>query len=484
MTTNGAMVFSQDYGAFRVLSAKAAEQAAPFPEDVLQCAWFDQMLSSDGLVASDGRSLRVLAPGWWNHGEGPDFQGAQIEFNGRLRTGDVEIHLTHAAWRQHGHHLDPRYDNVILVAVLEEEPPRHPPTTSKGRPIPTLLLSHFIEGDLETLPERLSTDDYPYDAPAAFGDCSHAIEACGPDRIEALLRLAGEWRVLNKAKTLRDRIDRVGPNQALYEAVLTACGFSRYKHPFRVLARQLPYERVIQLARRDGRLVEAALFQVAGLLPEEPPSGTEEPSHLAELRALREKHLPGLRRLPLDWKRHGVRPTNYPERRLAGAARLLARHACDGGFLETVERVWRQDLAPGPRRKAFEDLFPRPMGFWATHCTWTGKELSRPVALLGPSRIRGIIGNVFVPMALALARRARDRRREEVVFEFFAKLPAEPDNQILKAMVPRLFGSGPAPRLDFRLQQGMLQMFYDWCEPNPSCRACSVIPCVEAVASD
>ena len=467
--------FSEDYGHLRALRSAVAEDAAPFQEDVLQCVWYDQVFVEKGLHSDDGRTLRILSPGWWNHSEGPDFQGAQIEFNGKVKTGDVEIHLTHAAWRQHGHHLDPRYDGVMLVVVLESEPPKQRPTTSSGRPIPCLLLGDFIEGDLESLAGRLSTDDYPYEAQGAFGDCAELVKCCGSERIETLVRLAGEWRMIAKAQGLRERIDRVGPEQALYEAFLSACGFHRYRHPFRVVAQQLPYDRVRQLARRDPLLVEAAFLQVAGLLPDGLPEGSAASAHFDRLSALRREHLPGLKRLPIEWRRLDVRPTNYPERRLAGAAKMLSLTARDG-LLDSLERIWHEDTPAAKRRRAFEELFPIPAGGWADRCTWTGKTLRHPVALLGPSRVRGILGNVFVPMALALARRVRDRQREERVFEFFAKLPAEPDNHVLKIMVPRIFGEAKAPKLDFRMQQGLLQLFYDFCEPNPSCRGCSVVP--------
>jgi hypothetical protein len=42
--------------------------------------------------------------------------------------------------------------------------------------------------------------------------------------------------------------------------------------------------------------------------------------------------------------------------------------------------------------------------------------------------------------------------------------------------VPRFFGDLPAPRLDFRMQQGMMQLYRDWCQRNPSCRDCTIIP--------
>ena len=189
---------------------------------------------------------------------------------------------------------------------------------------------------------------------------------------------------------------------------------------------------------------------------------------------MRRDNLGGLKRLPLVWKRVGVRPTNSPERRLAGAAFFLARTAREG-LAAALARVWDEDLNPVARRRAFEALFPRAMGFWSTHCTWAGKKLQTDTALIGQGRIRSIIGNVFIPAALALARQRKDRRREERVFELFSALPKESENHILKIMAPRVFGLEKRPRLSFRTQQGLLQIYQDWCEPNPSCHNCSII---------
>ena len=52
-------------------------------------------------------------------------------------------------------------------------------------------------------------------------------------------------------------------------------------------------------------------------------------------------------------------------------------------------------------------------------------------------------------------------------------LPAEPDNQVLRRMTAWIFPED-APRLNFLRQQGLLQMYRDWCEANPSCRNCSL----------
>jgi Protein of unknown function (DUF2851) len=471
--------FSEEYGRIHGLCGEVREAPGTVPERVVQCVWYEQRFSQEGLHTKDGRALRIVSPGWWNHEEGPDFKGAQIEVNGVLKTGDVEIHLAGGAWRQHGHDNDPRYDGVLLEVVLEPNTHKAPSRTSTGREVPCLALAPYLEEDITAIAARITVDDFPHDTEMAGGMCAAMTEAYGAERVCRLLILAGEWRAVTKARMFRDRMARVGPDQALYEAFLTACGFSRYKHQFRTIAQQLPFDRARQLARLQPLLLETAFLQLSGLLPDELPPGTPEIPHFARIHALRREFLGGLRKLPLIWERTHVRPNNYPERRLAGAAVFVSRHA-NTGLTAVLDDIWRRDAAPVQRRKMFEDLFPRPLGFWTNHCSWTGKCLGRPVTPFGQGRVRAIIGNVFVPAELALARERHDRRREEEVLEFFAALPREPGNTVLRAMKPRLFGDVKPPRMSFRLQQGLLQVYQDWCQPNPSCRNCAIVPFLDA----
>lgn len=477
-TSDSGRRFSEAYAPLRVRRAAIArERHSTISEDVLQCIWYDQLIRPDALRTDDGRAVRVVSPGWWNRSEGPDFRGAQIEFNGRLRTGDVELHLVPAGWRQHGHHLDARYDDVILHVTLDGG--NGSLETASGRPIPNVSLRDCLEDEIEALADRIEPEDYPHEVEGTFGHCAAIAEAYGSGGMTDLLHLAGEWRMLFKARTMRERMDRVGRDQAVYEALLTACGYAHFKRQFEAVARALPYDRARQLAQEDGLLLEAAFLQIAGLLPNALPEGTNAVPHFGRLRSLRGQRLEGLRPLPLEWKRVGVRPTNYPERRFAGAAHFLARTA-QPGLVDSLEAVWAQDEKPLATRRAFEDLFLAATGFWANHCTWTGKRLAHATAPIGSGRIRSIIGNTFIATGLALARENRDRRREERILAFFAALPKEPDNHIQTVMLPRLFGEAKRPKLDFRTQQGLLQMYRDWCEPNPSCRNCSVVRTLQA----
>ena len=474
------MLFSERYSQLRSRRPSIVrERSSDVSEHVLQCIWYDQLFSDRPLETIDGRRIKVVSPGWWNRAEGPDFKGAQIEFNGRLRSGDVEIHVKHSGWRQHGHHLDARYDDVVLHVVLEGAEPPSAPVTSSGRPVPVIGIGDYLEGDVREIADELALEEYPHRVEGTFGHCAGIVEAYGSARLTELLRLAGEWRMLFKARTIRERIDRLGADQAIYEALLYALGFSQFKEHFKVVARQLPFDRAAQLAKEDPLLLEAAMLHISGLMPDRLPEGTDAVPHFARLRGLRNDKLAGLRPLPLEWKRVGVRPVNYPERRIAGVTRVIAR-ASIAGLAELLDNVWREDATPLERRRAFEELFPSAMGFWSTHCTWTSKKMAKATAPIGPGRVRSIIGNVIIPAGLAAARKDRDRVREERIMELFAVLPKEPENKIQKIMLPRIFGATKPPMLDFRTQQGLLQMYHDWCEPNPSCRNCSVVRQLDA----
>jgi len=471
--------FRNDYEFLKGCSDTIAREIpGTIPEHTLQSIWYDQIFSEKGLTTLDGRKLKIVSPGWWNHGEGPDFKGAQVEFNGRLRNGDVEIHIHSDGWTHHAHHEDPRYDDVILHVTLNTRTSKAPPTTSSGKPLPELDLTPYLSGDLQELARWYTPEINPGKINGTLGKCADFVRSYDTQALNDFIHFAGEWRMLFKAKEMRQRMDACGVDQAVYEAIMYACGYSQFKHHFKALARQLPYDRARQLGKEDALLLEAAYARMSNTVPNNLPDESSGFAHWTRMQSLLNKHLTGLRPLPLDWKRVGIRPVNYPERRLAGMSRVISRTA-KTGLTETLNMLWKSDLKPLALRKEFEKLFPTPMGFWATHCTWTGKPLKSPTSLIGGGRVRSIIGNIIVPLGLAIAREERNRPYEERVYRFFAALPKEPENHIQKAMLPRLFGPDTLYKLDFRKQQGLLQIFSDWCEPNPSCQNCNALPWLE-----
>ena len=92
-----------------------------FPaERLLQAVWRHQRLRRDQLQTLDGKTVRVLHPGFASAEGGPDFRGAVIQTGGEPpRSGDVEIDLRSDGWRAHGHDRNPNFQNVILHVVWE-----------------------------------------------------------------------------------------------------------------------------------------------------------------------------------------------------------------------------------------------------------------------------------------------------------------------------------------------------------------------------
>src|SRR5580704_10123463 len=89
-------------------------------EQLLQVVWQHQRLLRGRLKTLDGKSVRVLHPGFKNHEAGPDFRDAVIQIDGAApKSGDIEIDLEANGWRAHGHHTNPAFKKVMLHVIWE-----------------------------------------------------------------------------------------------------------------------------------------------------------------------------------------------------------------------------------------------------------------------------------------------------------------------------------------------------------------------------
>lgn len=89
---------------------------------------------------TDGLHVNVVFHGHWSHGFGPDFSDAMIVFDdAALLTGAVEIHTKSSDWYAHGHHLDARYDAVVLHVVSIADGPET--RRADGKIVPVAILN-------------------------------------------------------------------------------------------------------------------------------------------------------------------------------------------------------------------------------------------------------------------------------------------------------------------------------------------------------
>src|SRR5439155_1615223 len=177
--------------AWTAYALREAGETTP-SERLLQRIWQNQRLQRDRLKTLDGRAVRVLHPGFWNHEAGPDFHAAILQFSCEPpRSGDVEIDLHPAGWRGHGHDRNPAYQNVILHVVWDAE-------SKVDCPVPTLTLKSRLDAPLSELGLWLGQDA---GAPGLLaGQCSAPLRGLPESTLRELLEQAALTRLQRKGR--------------------------------------------------------------------------------------------------------------------------------------------------------------------------------------------------------------------------------------------------------------------------------------------
>jgi len=503
---------SADYARLRATKGSTVREhrhdGYPFPygERHLQCAWFDPLYRPALLETGRGEPVRVEDAGRWNLEAGPDFLDAILVVGPeqRMLRGDVEVHVHPGDWNAHGHGGDPRYERLVahVTYAPHATAARHASQIVLPAGAVQISLRDALRSDPAFSFENIDVAAYPYGAAVDRPPCAELLLSWGPDERASLLECAGEERLRAKAVRMRAAILEAGPGQVLYEELLAALGYKHNRVPFRQLARAVTLDRLTQAADGDVLGAYALLLGVAGLLPQDSPSQRDRETTLF-VRSLWDRwwkmQSAWQRKLmqPEAWRLSGIRPQNHPARRLAAAASLFAGEAAlpiamgvpeqpssQVGRAVSASRLPDADT-PGSRLGET----PRPtwlkgianvlrscdgIEYWLHRLSLGGKRQEKPTALLGGARIGAILSNVIVPFAAA---------NDNDVSALLPGLPPEQDNSLIRETAYKLFGPDHNPALyrNGLRQQGLLQIFHDFCLGNRSgCRDC---PLPSALAS-
>jgi hypothetical protein len=440
-------------------------------------------------------------------GAGPDVRGALVAFaDGQLIEGDVEFHLRTSDWRAHGHRVDGQYRSVILHVVAAHDAPA--PTGPDGFPLPTLLISR----------ESLASLDRADEAAGAAA-CHLAARERGPEAVGTLLDTLGDRRLIQRAARFEAELTRLTPDQLAFEMLCDALGFSRNRSPFVRLAQAVPIDLLSALAGRRPAadalvLVQAILFGVAGLLPSQRPTiqlDWEADALAEEIEAIWSLSRPewdGLGLTADDWVFGGVRPANYPTRRIATAAYLVVRYR-EGGLAAALLAPLGGKLderrhfdsarrsGPDPNRRAdtnapdsstelnhsralpnggsLERLFvvDDPATYWATHADFGRPLPGGAAALLGRDRARDAAVNVVLPLALAVAASTNDQPLADRAWQVYRAFPRPAVYDVTQRLA-RDLGLGDQHVASARRQQGLLHLARNHCE-GAACLACPLL---------
>jgi len=208
-----------------------------FPEKLFQRLWARREFDPRGARTADGRRLKVIHPGRWNHLGGPDFCDARLRIGEATVSGDVELHLRAQDWAAHAHAEDPAYATVVLHVVL------FPPATTHtcgvdGRQIPIFALLPRLYHDLEEYAANAAVESL------ANRPSMRLLEALGElPRAELLAELAkrAEDRWINKVRFAGLRVARLGWVEACHHTALEILGYRYNRAPVLRVASRYPF---------------------------------------------------------------------------------------------------------------------------------------------------------------------------------------------------------------------------------------------------
>jgi hypothetical protein len=445
------MLLADRYARWRdpaLIRERALFPARRHPAELeIQARWFAGEFGTE-FISTTGEKIELVQSGSWNREAGPDFRDAAIRINGGSPlTGCIEIDLTDRSWEQHGHSINPAFENTVLHVFVDQGERAFFTRTLSNRNVPQVRI------DLSTLSETFSLN-IPL---ARSGRCSAPLSDLPDERLHAVLQSAAQFRLRKKAARLRGTIDRHGRDEALFQEIATALGYKENKLPFVLLAQRLP----LKFLRQNMPVAEALLFGLAGFL-EAPDLSTYETSTRDYVRGLWDRWWPyrdEMQRLMLPrktWRISGTRPLNHPQRRLAALA-LIACH------WPKLKRAAEARTVKGLAQ--FFGALEHP--FWNFHYTLKSEPSPHAMALLGEARISDILANVFFPFWSL---------QPESVWPEYLQQTAALSNRRVETAATRLFGSDPRRRQFLKTiahQQGLLQIYEDFClEDNSDCALC------------
>lgn len=421
----------------------------PLPDELtLQALWFAGQMGRD-FTCVDGRSVKVVQFGHWNHGAGPDFLHTSVEIDGELWHGALELEHRMSDWEAHGHAVNKAFNQVVLHVVFVDEGKCHFTRTADHREVPQVIVSEAMLKEALNMPWVDVANAHP-------GRCYHPLAEMAVTDLDQLMIAASRHRAAMKARRRNRTIDVMGEQEWLWGALAETLGYRPNRLPMTLLAQRLP---ITQL-RSTPEIAESILYGAAGFLSSQAHRDAA-PDSRDYLRGLwedwwqvRDEYEPTAER-KIPWSFSGIRPVNHPHRRLSGLAQVCRRWP---EFL----RVSRSSQGVEDYLKSLED------DYWSYHYTLSSKRSARKLGLIGAQRIRDFQINHLWPSRLIAD--------DQAVWGRYLQLPAPALSEKVDKASVRLFGVTDRRKTYLRKawqHQALLQIYQDFCLCDVSdCQQC------------
>ena len=433
-----------------------------FTEEQLQLSWC-RARSRNILSTLAGNHVEVHSPGIWNLEAGPDFRNAKIAIDGKVYEGSIEIHKKTSDWLHHGHFTDNRYNNIILHVVAEDD--SRSLSVDKRKLLPTapvVIISPIFSAT------RISpADKFPK------GKCQAFFSLVDDDELNQFFRKAGLRRFYGKVEFILEKMKEKGINRACIELLFDACGYKQNRDNFIEL-----FSRLSRYENLSESETEAVIWGESGLLPD-PVSvklDTQMEQFVKSLWSIwwrvRKEPLPNI-----EWKHSGLRPMNFPERRIAAVTVMLKTIGklpimFFVNFAKNIEK-------PSDFTKSVIKSLKCNHPIWDQYINFTSR-CAVPAAVMGKSRAEDICINVILPALQAhrlLTEKSEISIHENIAEQAFLAMPSIQSNRILETASLKWFAPPGRRRTiikDAVSQQGILHIYRNFCEDV--CGECSECP--------
>jgi len=279
----------------------------------------------------------------------------------------------------------------------------------------------------------------------------------------------------------------------MYEAVLRALGSTGHRQYFQALARLVSWHELQHClhgipVHDRGTAAEALLLSLAGFVPPAISTGDTVDAETGQYARILQEYwnlFPAdLRQRAwhdVDWRQPHVRPTNTPERRLAGMAQMLA-HYHGTSLLDAAVALCRTRCSATDARSvralvhALARLLDVPtLSYWVRRAH-LGSHMSKGQRLIGMQCARTVVVDAMLPILVVYAQHHADTALSDRILACYHAAPLLPDNHVLRYMRHRMLGNNPALLARVtgaRQQQGLLQLFTDFCgNDEGNCQGC------------